>query len=269
MKKPDWKNPNDYAYTDILDEEGWAWEFLRRIKKYRKCWTEFQKQVSEYEKALGPEWASDRSTWQFDPPLLEGETASEWRVRCRETALDFEELPFEYHCAKQWWLAHRMPDPETYFPAQPEPVQFLKPLEYPRFLGDEIEFRHHTFQDEVLPYREVSREFAIVAFDLTRSIDRQINEAKPRLIAEAKRLGSQKRSRRGFEAWPKYLRVLDAVTAKASYKEIGLTLGLADNDCYNQGRPASNKANQTIRAAKKVRKNYRAILLSSRRVELP
>jgi Proteobacterial transcriptional regulator-like domain len=35
---PDWRNPEDYEYTTRLTLHGWAWEFLRRSKEYRKRW---------------------------------------------------------------------------------------------------------------------------------------------------------------------------------------------------------------------------------------
>jgi len=32
---PDWRNAEAYAYTAGLGHEGWAWEFLRRNRRYR------------------------------------------------------------------------------------------------------------------------------------------------------------------------------------------------------------------------------------------
>lgn len=32
---PDWRKPEDYAYTDDLRLHDWAWEFLRRSKSYQ------------------------------------------------------------------------------------------------------------------------------------------------------------------------------------------------------------------------------------------
>jgi hypothetical protein len=32
----DWRNPDDYAYTDGLRLHDWAWEFLRRDKNFRE-----------------------------------------------------------------------------------------------------------------------------------------------------------------------------------------------------------------------------------------
>lgn len=34
---PDWRNPEDYVYTDSLRLHDWAWEFLRRSKSYREA----------------------------------------------------------------------------------------------------------------------------------------------------------------------------------------------------------------------------------------
>ena len=41
-KLPDWKNPDDYAYTDELTDSEWAWEFLRRNSGYRSDWRDFE-----------------------------------------------------------------------------------------------------------------------------------------------------------------------------------------------------------------------------------
>lgn len=259
MKKPDWKNEADYAFTESLSQEGWAWEFLRRNEDYRKSWIAFQKQAAEYELTLGYDWAKDRSTWRFDPPLLENEKVSDWYIRCRETILDFEELPFESYCAKQWGILRRMPDPDIPFPEQPESVRFLKPLEYPRLISDEIEFQSHAFQDEEMPYREVSRNISIIAFDLTRSIDRQLEEAKLKLLIQAKHLDKQQRDRRDPKAWPRYLRVLDA-KATTSLSQIGKFFDLSPGESFQQN-PEAQTASRLLDRARRWTRDYKAILI--------
>lgn len=37
MTKLDWKKSEDYAYVDGLDNQGWAWEFIRRGNAYREA----------------------------------------------------------------------------------------------------------------------------------------------------------------------------------------------------------------------------------------
>lgn len=38
MTKRDWRNDADYDFTEELDLNGWAWEFLRRNPEYRNDW---------------------------------------------------------------------------------------------------------------------------------------------------------------------------------------------------------------------------------------
>ena len=41
VKRPDWKNPNDYARMDDFTPSQWAWEFLRRNPEYVKAWERY------------------------------------------------------------------------------------------------------------------------------------------------------------------------------------------------------------------------------------
>jgi len=38
---PDWRNPDDYTYLERMLPRGWAWEFLRRSAEYRTAWAEW------------------------------------------------------------------------------------------------------------------------------------------------------------------------------------------------------------------------------------
>lgn len=41
----DWRQTEDYAYTEGLTRRDWAWEFLRRNDTYREAWHEARKSV--------------------------------------------------------------------------------------------------------------------------------------------------------------------------------------------------------------------------------
>ena len=45
MTKKDWRNKAVYDYTNDLDLNGWAWEFLRRNPEYRKDWKKELNQI--------------------------------------------------------------------------------------------------------------------------------------------------------------------------------------------------------------------------------
>lgn len=259
MTKPDWQNENDYAYTANLDEVGWAWEFLRRNEDYKDDWEAFRMQSAKYEKEFGTNWKKHRSTWRYDPPLLENETPDEWSTRCILSVADFEELPYESYCAKKWGLALHMPDPNIRYDELKGQVQFLNPLKFPRIVGDEIEFNVLTTHDGNLPYSAVAARYKVIAFDLSLSIDSQIKEAKIKLMSAAK-YAKSKRNHRVQKAWRRYLQALDAKSQNVPYKDIGLCLTNAENDDYPD-RLASNSANQLIKSAKNVMAKYHQLVI--------
>lgn len=49
----DWRQAEDYAYTERLTRRDWAWEFLRRNDTYRQAWPEARKSVLT--EALAPD----------------------------------------------------------------------------------------------------------------------------------------------------------------------------------------------------------------------
>jgi hypothetical protein len=71
---PDWRNAKHYAYTKRLTLHQWAWEFLRRNRRYRDAWgrlaeldfIEQMAQQSEVFKAAGYTWGLSRP---IDPAL--------------------------------------------------------------------------------------------------------------------------------------------------------------------------------------------------------
>jgi len=49
----DWKNENDYAYTKTHTIEQWAWEFIRRNRKYTQRWEE---EIALFNAGKGSNW---------------------------------------------------------------------------------------------------------------------------------------------------------------------------------------------------------------------
>ena len=41
MHLPDWRQPQNYSYTESLSVEQWAWGFLRRNRGYQQDWQRF------------------------------------------------------------------------------------------------------------------------------------------------------------------------------------------------------------------------------------
>lgn len=38
--RPNWRHEASYTYTHALPRRGWAWEFLRRNRDFRRAWNE-------------------------------------------------------------------------------------------------------------------------------------------------------------------------------------------------------------------------------------
>jgi len=45
--KTDWRKTEEYAFTDYLSNQGWAWEFLRRNPEYKEAWDYYVKIVGD------------------------------------------------------------------------------------------------------------------------------------------------------------------------------------------------------------------------------
>lgn len=76
----DWRNPEDYTYTESLHVHDWAWEFLRRNPEYRKAWTKHSR-AQERNPNAAPSWSA---TYQFnikepvDPDIPAPEGTPDW-----------------------------------------------------------------------------------------------------------------------------------------------------------------------------------------------
>jgi len=44
--RPDWRHEASYAYTRALPRRGWAWEFLRRNRDFRRDWADASASVT-------------------------------------------------------------------------------------------------------------------------------------------------------------------------------------------------------------------------------
>jgi len=62
MHLPDWRQPQNYSYTESLSVEQWAWEFLRRNRGYQQDWQSLEARYGE-----PPE--RDLQRWKRDPDV--------------------------------------------------------------------------------------------------------------------------------------------------------------------------------------------------------
>jgi len=66
MKLRDWRNPDDYAFTNDLSSELWAWQFLRRNPGYRKDYDWFVTAWRALEADYGVAPNRDFPRWKLD-----------------------------------------------------------------------------------------------------------------------------------------------------------------------------------------------------------
>lgn len=219
-----WTNESDYSFTQSLNQQGWAWEFLRRNKGYQADW---QAALKDYPITdLLPD----------DPRF-----AIRDRVRSRKWQRDNlinpntdEPLFSPFSQA----IAHRT-HPETYIQkngkthpfatlitevfnlSRPLAAQLRSSLkhltneqQWLRLNGLDIAYRERTAPAPAIQTVSLSR--VAVTFDLTRSLPKQMEKAK-RLLKELSSPGAGKPHKTNLCL---YLRILDAEECGATPKEM-------------------------------------------------
>ncbi len=194
-KALDWKKASDYpdeAESKLISPDRWAWEFLRRNKKFKAELEKAKKSQPSYLK----ENAESPIGWSNTPVGL---VLCEWGVE---------------HPNLTEWIDARAVD---------TPVAFVK---YPQFLrfgtinGVDVDIARHESTKLCLQ------------FDLSSPIEPQIQRAKATLMSNQKAKEStltRRRNNERFERFPCYLRILDAIDAGAKNKEIADCLFMADD----------------------------------------
>jgi len=233
MAKPDWRKEEDYAYTEDLTGEGWAWEFLRRSPTYRKAYQEFQKAQSRLIEEYGDEWRRDPRARVEDPPRREGENLRSWYRR-----VDF----LEGKVARRFWPDQQAAEPfglrGMYDPdiGMEQDVKFLNGQLFPQylFLEDDVD----TVMDEYEPprgedswrppgdMRLVRWDRALVAFDLELSIEGQLQDLGKRLNTIRLERGFKKprAPSKLTKSRTRHLRALDALEDGAKHSDVGKAL---------------------------------------------
>lgn len=106
MEIKNWCDDTSYEY--LLNEKNrhiWTWEFLRRNLLYQNDWIDFSKLKDEYKAQYGEEWFKKEKTKKFQPPKLEGESASDWLNRILSTTIcEPFEITLEQHYCDKWHM---------------------------------------------------------------------------------------------------------------------------------------------------------------------
>lgn len=214
---PDWRQPNDYAFTAALDGAQWAWQFLRRNPHYQRDWQWFTETWTALERDYGSPPARDYQRWKQDPRA--------WRPAREAHACDTgecaggEQLLIECWMGLRWGF-HKFPlDPACERPQIPEQLCWRIREPSTRL----VDAHWQPPQGDPL--------HLALEFDLGSPLKSQLEEARRLLLISQRRLRQQgalhERTIDGQAArWTLCLRALDGAGAGVSAEQLAETLGL-------------------------------------------
>lgn len=229
MTIPNWNKDKHYDFVEELTFSGWAWEFLRRSKDYRKSYTDYLAQSKKLEHEFGPNWLNSEKCRYYDPPRNEGEDSSKWTIRCGlELGIRGRVFSLDKYLGKNFGL-DGMFDPTV---ATSEEVNFLPPSSYPQLIEKPEDL--DDFLQEVETYDPISndvdggavtildRDFAVLVFDLSLSAETQSGVLTGQLatIRKERNLTKPRLPSKKAVEWRRYLRVLDADLSGTKIPEI-------------------------------------------------
>jgi len=236
MKKPDWRKPEDYAFTDGLTPLQWAWEFLRRNPEYRKSWERYVDGVSTY-----------------------GEDPS-------------SPIPDEFCGAEKWGLRGSYLDPDISY--DDKDIKFI-PLVHPGFLMliPEKPIKGIRIVGQLPDHSTGS---CLIEFNFHQPIKPQIDKANQQLHQlqqESKKIGIKIREafkpRRNkktggtlSDEWTPLLRILDANASGVKDKEIANVCFPIEDRKTDDRRAHSAKVSEAIK--KVYDKREQAMLFAER-----
>lgn len=210
----DWKNPADYpSEKEALDAslDLWAWAFLRRNQ-------DFQNELAEAEKLPRSKFDDKGQPigWSQTPV---GKVLAKWGV-------SFPMLPE--------WVKAGISDSPVRFQAHPVHAAIAR-----------IEGRLYCFMPE-------SESRVVLEFDLAAPLAPQLARAKKILDASKEKIKKKlpKEPRKQIAMYPLYLRVLDAMAAKASKAKMAEVFslerpgGVSDGDIDNWKKAAVAMASE-------------------------
>ncbi len=202
---PNWKQLDDYAFTDSLTPEGWCWEFMRRNPEYRRDYADAQSDFSPI----------------YNPPMLEGESLSAYLTRISKDGVEPVRIRRMTFYANKWHMTPNLSDP--YGDDLP-----IFQLPYPLFadwedIGGLFHPDANDNSDEqnlaIAPQVQEPR-FPTLTFDLTLPLKAQVGQALA-LLKELKWEGKiPKKSNLMLSKFVRYIRLLDALEMHTKTKDI-------------------------------------------------
>jgi len=190
--KRDWRNPEDYTFTQKLSPELWAWQFLRRNPEYQKDYDWFIQTWRALEADYGSAPNRDFSRWKLDFRAYAPDEMT--RGFCEDdkscASPDGDKILIECAMGAKWGFYKFPNSPAIEFPEIPE-----------QLVWREIDFIVSEPDGPTQLYE------ADLRFDLRLSLNEQLSVAKRQLVI-------QKRQRRvellKTDVLSIYLRMIDA-----------------------------------------------------------
>lgn len=209
-----WKNPDDYRFTERLSRELWAWEFLRRNPDYQRDWAWFWSTWQALEAEYGSPPNRDFIRWKSDPRayvIENGEGVCYGSDSCK---VDGEKILIECWLGAKWGFYKFPLDPATDEPS----------------VGEQLAWREVAVAIEQFGPDDIGRitpdgPEVVLGFDLTLPLKEQLEAAKTWLVARQHRLRKEGAIlMKSISAQRDYLtlclRTLDALSQGAGEDEI-------------------------------------------------
>ena len=199
-----WKNSNDYLYTQSLSTELWAWEFLRRNPEYRSDWETFNTRWKGLEADYGKAPNRDFPRWKNDPRAYISEQDAE--LICPDDlgiscVIEDNKVLIECWMGAKWGFYK--------FPLNPS---YTSPK-----VPDELLWREKEINFEQLQEDSNSKQayIATLSFDLRFSLKEQLEMARIKLAKQRRtrqKAGQLKaRIQDNVNEWTILLRFADAI----------------------------------------------------------
>lgn len=223
MLKPDWKKAADYIFPANTSLDRWAAEFLCRNEEFKKELKTAHEKYEPQNPLLG--WSNTPkgkvlAKWGASPRL------PEWvKSGASDSYMAFEKYP-------RYVPSYKVKTAGGLFTANAVGQYFLVAPESP--------------------------EKSVFEFDLSAPIPPQVARAKAMLTAQQKQNSKGKAvvKKAMVKLYPGYLRILDALTAKATKNEIAEVFGKEDSD----GNFGVDKLDKQIKEAERLRDSgYRTL----------
>lgn len=195
----------DYAFTENLSKEQWAWEFLRRNSEYQRDYKIFIHRWRTLEEDYGKSPDRDIQRWQNDLRSLANEWDSEMTLLeefpdSEEDNSSQETVQIENWMSAKWGFSSFPFNPEVHSPNVP----------------DDLDWREQKIDlDDIRFDAQDTDPIAQVNFDLRYSLQDQLEAAHKDLIeltGQLQRLGKVKLvASDHHQEWLQQLKLLDDV----------------------------------------------------------